>query len=268
MVTQQKRLYFLLIGLGAAFIIFLLAVIIVGSKKEEKEVAKNLPPSLKEAAERTKSAFTCGEKISYQDAEYRTIDIDGKCWFAENLKATKYRDGTAITNAKAPNEWAGNKSGAYSCYDNLPENCRTYGMIYNWYAAKNTAGICPEGWRVPTHPEWAKMETAICQSLGYGNCDIPFGDAAQFGWKGRDEGKHLKAKTAKGLDTFGFGVLMAGFRSPGGLFDTMGQSGFFWTSSDFAEEFAYGRMFDLEKDTIRRFSDSKKSGFSIRCVKE
>jgi uncharacterized protein (TIGR02145 family) len=37
------------------------------------------------------------------------------------------------------------------CYANKPENCKKYGMLYNWNAAIE---VCPAGWHLPTNAEW------------------------------------------------------------------------------------------------------------------
>lgn len=267
-IKEKKKLYFLLMGLGVAFIVFLLTLIMVG-KGERKEKIE-LPPDLKKGEEtkEVKPVFSCGERIFYQGYEYKTVKIGEQCWLAENLRATQYRDGSPIANPINNIQWRDAKEGAYACYENLIENCQKFGMLYNWLVIENEKGICPQGWRVPSHQDWAKLEMTICQNLGYGNCDVPFGEAAPFGWRGRDEGKHLKSKTFRGLDSFGFNLLLGGFRSPDGSFSFQGEKGFFWTAGDFNQNFAYARMWDVEKDQIRRFSDNKKSGFSLRCLKE
>ena len=37
------------------------------------------------------------------------------------------------------------------CYDNDPENCKKYGRLYTWEAAKKA---CPKGWHLPSDAEW------------------------------------------------------------------------------------------------------------------
>ena len=74
------------------------------------------------------------------DAEgnvYKTVKIGTQTWMAENLKATKYNDGTAIPNVTVNATWAALTSGACSDYSNTPANSTTYGRLYNWYAVDN-----------------------------------------------------------------------------------------------------------------------------------
>jgi len=77
---------------------------------------------------------------------------------AENLKTTKYNDGTAI-----PFEQKGFSSlqtpGYCWVYNDL--NFRdTHGALYNWYTV-NTGKLAPKGWHVPTMDEWFILSTFL-----------------------------------------------------------------------------------------------------------
>ena len=102
---------------------------------------------------RHNSEFKCGEILIDNEEgiaskkRYRTVEIGGKCWFADNLNRTL----------------ASGQSGAVKCYGDVESNCDTYGRLYNWLAAtQNNAtagvqGICPTGWHLPTNDEWVAM---------------------------------------------------------------------------------------------------------------
>lgn len=67
---------------------------------------------------------------------------------AENLKTTKYNDGTAIDYSGNDNSnWKNNTNGAYAWYNNDISYKETYGALYNNYAV-NSNKICPTGWHV------------------------------------------------------------------------------------------------------------------------
>ena len=96
--------------------------------------------------------FKCGDILIDNEEgisnskRYRTIEIGGKCWFADNLNRT-----------------LASKVGQVKCYGDSEANCETYGRLYNWLAAtQNDAGagvqgICPTGWHLPTNDEWVAM---------------------------------------------------------------------------------------------------------------
>ena len=76
---------------------------------------------------------------------------------SENLRTTKYADGTAIPNISDDDEWKSLSTGAWCHYDNdSSQYDATYGKLYNWYAVE-TGKLCPTGWHVPTNAEWTVL---------------------------------------------------------------------------------------------------------------
>ena len=45
------------------------------------------------------------ESMSYQGYAYETVLIGEQCWFAENLRAEAYRDGTSILSDLTGSDW-------------------------------------------------------------------------------------------------------------------------------------------------------------------
>ena len=94
---------------------------------------------------------------------YNTVVIGTQTWIAENLKTTKYNDGTPIPNVTLDATWAVLATEAYSDYANTPANAAIYGRLYNWYVASSTnpKNVCPTGWHVPTDAEWTTLTTYL-----------------------------------------------------------------------------------------------------------
>ncbi len=84
---------------------------------------------------------------------YKTILIGKQIWMAENLKTTKYNDGTDIPLVTNDSIWSTLTTHAYCWYNNDINNKNIYGALYNWYVV-NTGKLCPTGWHVPTIDEW------------------------------------------------------------------------------------------------------------------
>ena len=88
---------------------------------------------------------------------YNTVEINGQCWMKENLRTTKYPDGTSIGYGQGMG--TSSTTGYYYHVNNNTSNDATYGLLYNWPAAMNysnvegTQGICPTGWHIPTNAE-------------------------------------------------------------------------------------------------------------------
>ena len=48
------------------------------------------------------------------------------------------------------------------CYKDNPDNCKKYGRLYSFEAAKK---LCPEGWRLPTRKEWLELSPQQVEKL-------------------------------------------------------------------------------------------------------
>ena len=101
---------------------------------------------------------------------------------AENLKVTHYRNGDNIPTGYSNAEWAdlgSSQSDAYAVYDDEPINAEIYGNLYNWYAADNENGICPEGWYIPSDDEFKLLEMHLGMSESEADttfiCSTPIG---------------------------------------------------------------------------------------------
>lgn len=101
----------------------------------------------------TISISVFGMVIDIDGNIYQTTKIGNQIWTVENLRTTKYNDGTAIPNIIDTDEWTSTNDGAFCYYNNDENNKEKYGALYNWYAV-NTGKLAPVGWHVPSHAEW------------------------------------------------------------------------------------------------------------------
>lgn len=110
---------------------------------------------------------------------YRTVDIDGTVWFADNLKY-EVPDALSFCN----------------CADTT--SCDSRGRLYPWDVAKKA---CPAGWRLPSVEEANHLLTFAAQTKydlgGFERTERFFKDTV--GWKYKD-----------GYNTFGFSAVPAG----------------------------------------------------------
>jgi uncharacterized protein (TIGR02145 family) len=75
----------------------------------------------------------------------------------ENLRITKYRDGSSIANINDNIEWTAQTAGVYCWYDNDTNNKATYGALYNWFTISDSRKLAPAGWHIPTESEWTTL---------------------------------------------------------------------------------------------------------------
>ena len=216
--------------------------------------------------------FPCGFTVSYDGVTYNTVQIGNQCWLKENLRTTKYNDGTSITNVTGDDTWMSTTSGAYCCYGNDPSNCVTYGALYNWYAV-NTGKLCPSGWHVPSDAEWTTLTNYLSANSTYwcgsNSSYIAKSLASTTSWNSSTNtcavGNNLSANNSTG-----FSALPGGGRgdSGGSFFGGLGNYGAWWSSTESDGSLAWSRSLDYYFADVTRGSDYKRYGFSVRCLRD
>ena len=86
--------------------------------------------------------------------EYQAVQIGEQLWMKQNLKVTKYNDGSEIPTGLNNATWSSTEEGAYAVYDDDLANAEVYGNLYNWYAVDDSRGVCPQGYHVPKIEEY------------------------------------------------------------------------------------------------------------------
>lgn len=201
--------------------------------------------------------------------EYGVVLIGSQVWMTENLKTTKYNDGTAIDFPGDDNAaWEANTSGAYAWYNNDQDLGEAYGALYNWYAVE-TGKLCPSGWRVATNEDWLELFDFITEDPDYIG-QILKSCRQVNSWHGgecdTDEHPRWNESSQPGNDDYGFGVLPAGFRADNGSYQWLGTYAHIWTSSERTETNADSKLFYYNRHSIWPRNSSKKIGMSVRCI--
>jgi uncharacterized protein (TIGR02145 family) len=246
----------------------------------------------------------CGDLIirDIDNNSYKTVQIGTQCWTKENLKVTRYNDGTLIpdeTMSTGPN-WAALTTGARTSYlgdilaatgfVQVTDYIKTYGYLYNWYAAAGIVSasgpsiknICPTGWHVPSDSEWSillkeldvdavisgsQWESLIASGKMRDNKD----------WNGRPALGGLIPPDPLSTNSSGFTALPAGERGVNGSgsgsgivggFSLIGSLASFWSTTPFSGVPAgYYRSLDGSNSVTRGYFP-RGNGQSIRCIKD
>lgn len=203
---------------------------------------------------------------------YNTVQIGDQCWLKENLKTTKYNNGTPIPNVTDFSEWQGLLTGAYVWYDNDIAWKEKYGALYNWFASIDSNVLCPTGWHVPDPVEWGEMIAYIGgTSSPHGNelkscrqVNSPLGGNCNTNEHPRwDEDVN---NGNYGTDDYGFSGLPGGYRDFSIDFGALGAVAFWWMS-EITGPFAHSLWYN-NGGVINYTSASYNMGFSVRCLKD
>ncbi len=216
----------------------------------------------------------CPESPTVVDVDgniYPTTLIGTQCWMAENLKTTRYQNETLIPNVTGDGEWSNLTSGAYVWYDNDITWKDSYGALYNWFAAIDTYGLCPEGWHVPSNDEWTILTDFI------GGTGSPYGNELKSCRQvnsplGGDCSTAAHPRWAQhnanyGTDDYWFSGLPGGTRNYFGSFVTLGYMGSFWSSSEGSSTYGALRGLNYNDGEIQVFGFYKQNGYSVRCLR-
>ncbi|NJD22614.1 MAG: T9SS type A sorting domain-containing protein [Melioribacter sp.] len=138
------------------------------------------------------------------------------------------------------------------CYNNDPNNCATYGGLYQWNEAMGysriagTKGICPDGWHIPTKEEYETLAATI-----------------------NNDGNSLKAiGQGPGTNSTGFSALLAGIRNNNATFSWLGTYPFVLISTETSSSDAYHLVLRPTSGGIYFEHSGKEAGFSVRCIKD
>jgi uncharacterized protein (TIGR02145 family) len=112
------------------------------------------------------SGLIYGSLSDNEGNTYKTIQIGTQVWMAENLIATKYRDGSSIQNIEDEKKWYADTIGAYCLFKNGLYYGNTFGNLYNFYAVAGQHNLCPTGWHVPSIAEWTILEVYLGNNAG------------------------------------------------------------------------------------------------------
>lgn len=201
----------------------------------------------------------CGDTLTdtRDGQKYATVCIGDQVWMAQNLNYS-------------------NNNSEGNCYQENAGYCNSYGRLYTYEEVVGSMqqasetnpsgipGICPEGWHVPSYPEWEELFIGIGASVA---------------------GKKLKSTTGwgayPGTDDYGFALLPGGIGNNGEVngppytnngtlygYSNLGAGARAWTCSHNANSYFYFMSFDYS-DGVAFGSTARSGDLSYcRCVKD
>lgn len=213
---------------------------------------EELKPRLTEKGEQFNPDIDYGTMTDPRDGKtYRTVDIEGTIWMAENLNYT------------------GHEVGKSYCFKGDEDICKLYGRFYSRDAAMNSSkceygascllgndpiqGICPDGWHIPTYSETQTLVTLA------GKKAQPL--MSTIGW-GTEDSLYINP----GIDTYGLSFVGTGQYDTKDGYNDIGEFTFMWVyyqSSDMYYLLIRGK----DNEAFINDFDGYESNFSVRCVK-
>ena len=213
---------------------------------------------------------------------YDAVQIGNQVWMAENLRTTRYADGTVIGE------------GTFASIFTPSTDVDTYGYLYNWdavmqnedFSSSNPSGIqgiCPTGWHVPSNAEWTQLTAYLGSHSEYvcsGSGDkIAKALASTNGWLLCDGDECVVGNNPSTNNVTGFSALPAGSYNGNG-YVTFGNEATFWSTSG-NDQGALGHRYatrcllssnaanvDYRSVQLNTNYGNTNYGFSVRCVRD
>jgi len=179
---------------------------------------------------------------------YTTVTIGSQVWLKENLRTTKYNDGTAIPHVTG-DDWEPLSTPAYCWFGDVEANKDIYGGLYNLFAVK-TAKLCPDGFHVPSRGDFLTLTDFL----------------------GAFPGGKMKSLTLWGAPNEG-ATNSSGFSAlPGGMnelaFIHNGLFGYYWTSTLYNTNTGYYISLSFDDALVLETYRWGSSGLSVRCLQD
>ena len=227
----------------------------------------------------------------YDGNKYDATKIGTQVWMSRNLCTTHYKDGTPIakgtigetvTNSDQLNQPRYYQhdfaADPYASNDYYLDNY-VRGLYYNWYAANNEHGLCPEGWHLPSVQEWETLLTYVYEHAK--NKSRIKALASQDGWPSSSAVGTPGCQPESNNET-GFSAVPAGWItfddhfsgdypdwtwiSSTSQLQDYGYGAYFWTT--FRHPYSGGSYYALESRTdYTPGSQGEAYALSVRCVK-
>ena len=203
------------------------------------------------------------QKTTIKDGDgnvYDTISIGTQTWFVENLRTTKYKDGSSIPWVPATNDWSVLTTPGYCAYNNTTntDTIKTYGLLYNWFAI-TTNNLCPTDWHVPAETEFNILVTYL-------------GGANAAGALLKETGtSHWNSTQAEVTNSSQFTATPGGYRNGGGgsnPFGYMRSGAYLWSSTDYNLGNGVYRHLAAQSAIVDGTLSDKHAGMSVRCAKD
>ena len=210
----------------------------------------------------TTAIAPCGGLDSITDVDgnvYTLVEIGNQCWFGENLKTTKFDDGSEIPYVTNQTAWNSATTPARRYPNNSDVTLgNAIGLLYNWYTVEDQRLLCPVGWHVPSDTEFVELVNYLGGELVAG------GKLKMAGTE------YWQSPNTGATNSIGFNGLPGGAIRPLDGFVWTFQNGFWWTTSlsDEAQPDPIWWRVYYNSGEMFTGNNSRQWGMSVRCIKD
>jgi uncharacterized protein (TIGR02145 family) len=190
--------------------------------------------------------------------KYNTVVIGTQTWTVENLRTTKYQNGSEVFYRNNGTSWDTTNLAAYGYYANLNNFKNKYGYFYNHFAIDDNRNLAPNGWHIATFSDWQELVRYL---VGEYSAVSQLISSVKSSWPLNQNPPNISSR---------FDALPGGYRKwPGGFDFEESATVWFWTTQEFIGEqaMAVSLSANISSHLITFKTQPMRTGAYIRCVK-
>lgn len=196
-----------------------------------------------------------GEVTDIDGNKYPTTIIGSKVWMAENLKVTRYNDGSTIETGNE-SDFKSTSNGMYILYGGQSGSPNELGYLYNGHTILSNKNVCMTGWHIPTPSDW----TDLANKLGGAETAGGKMKAVSDLWAS----PNVSADNASGFSAIPGGSYCRACLSNTGIFADLSTDAYFWSSNGSTFYYVTNDLNTMRSKGTANVND----GLSIRCVQD
>ena len=187
--------------------------------------------------------------------EYATVRIGNQIWMKENLRTTKYADGTPIELQN---------SLIYGVTDDA-DTLSIFGRLYTEAAVYSPTGggVCPTGWHVPNFLDWMELLTFVGGADWASNAEVTGQKLMEKGTVGATTGHWMEDNLANNISGFSGRPGGTAYFSGSWFSSGVGYEAYWWSIGQTLAEY-----YILDGAGISSGEAPAGQAFSVRCIKD
>ncbi len=187
--------------------------------------------------------------------EYATVRIGNQIWMKQNLKTTKYADGTPIELANLL---------IYGVSDDA-DTLNIFGRLYTEAAVYSPTGggVCPTGWHVPNFLDWTELLTFVGGADWAANAEVTGQKLMEKGTVGATTGYWMEDNSANNISGFSGRPGGTAYFSASWFYSEKGYRAYWWSIGQTLAEY-----YTLDGTGISSGEAPFGQAFSVRCIKD
>jgi uncharacterized protein (TIGR02145 family) len=204
-----------------------------------------------------------GEVSDIEGNTYKTVKIGNQTWMAEDLNATKFSNGEAITLNLGLTDWNSTLAPRYTIWE------ESSSIYYNGWTLIDSRNVCPTGWKVPANSDFTELISYLGPNAGKKLKSKGFSSWLQIK-SGQFFSHQWRPEGGTGTNSSGFNADGVGVYNINATYnETYGNVGIWGTKTQNSNGTAFDCLWLQNPYDFAQVGEFPKNyGVKVRCIKD